>query len=164
MCIHIICAIPAAVILIVTNHYLPINLQAAPYKALLKPPETAAKTKNEKPPSNILLLPPAPAGRREGGQPAWAMETKHHLITVFKQQQVMNMILAKKGLKYILHVPVARWTNQWWWDLQRSSHTLSWRYLVIKAQGRCLEPTPPIVSHHQLPRDTSPAIKKKEPH
>lgn len=67
--IHIISVIPVALILIVTYHYLPINLQAAPHKALLKTPEIAAKTNTENPPSNILLLPPASAGRREGGQP-----------------------------------------------------------------------------------------------
>ena len=66
---HIICVIPVALILIVTYHYFPINLQAAPHKALLKPPEIVAKTNSEKPPSNILLLPPASVGRKEGGQP-----------------------------------------------------------------------------------------------
>lgn len=53
--IHIICAILVALISAVPCHYHPINLQAAPHKALLKP-GTAANTSDEKAPSSILLL------------------------------------------------------------------------------------------------------------
>lgn len=66
--LHIICADLVALVFIVTYCYLSNNLWAAPQRALLKPPEITAKTSGEKPPSNVLFLPPATAGRREGGQ------------------------------------------------------------------------------------------------
>lgn len=65
---HNTCAVPVALVLIVTYHYFSSNLQAAPQGALLKPPEITAKTSGEKPPSNVLFLPPAVAGKAEGGQ------------------------------------------------------------------------------------------------
>lgn len=64
--LHIICAVPVALVLIVTCHYLSSNLQAAPQRALLKPPKITAKTSGEKPLSNVLFFLPAIAGRREG--------------------------------------------------------------------------------------------------
>lgn len=53
--IHIICAIQVALISAVPCHYCPINLQAAPRKALLNP-GTAANTSDGKAPSSILPL------------------------------------------------------------------------------------------------------------
>lgn len=53
--IHIICAIQVALISAVPCHYSPINLQAAPCKALPSP-GTAANTSDGKAPSSILLL------------------------------------------------------------------------------------------------------------
>lgn len=83
--LHIICAVPIALVLIVTYHYLSSNLQAAPQRALLKLPEIAAKTSDEKLPSNVLFLSPTCSWeeRREARECEQQRE-KCYFFAVFK--------------------------------------------------------------------------------
>lgn len=80
--LHIFCAGPVALVLIVTYQYLCSDLQAAPQRALLKSPEITAKTSGEKRPSNVLLLPPS-----------WSWEERRRADSVNNREQSATFLL-----------------------------------------------------------------------
>lgn len=94
--LHIVCAGPVALVLIVTYQYLCSNLQGAPQRALLKSPEITAKTSGEKRPSNVLFLPPSCSWEERRADSASNREQSVTFLLFLSNSSFMNIILPRK--------------------------------------------------------------------